>query len=303
MKELLPFPEVIDNSAISAWRKCQMDWYYSTLRNLEPNTSSIHLHAGKCYARGLEVARRSFYDSGVSEEAAISDGLEALTLAWGDFDYPDGEAKSFDRIFYALVEYFTEYPLGKDIIRPHRDALGRSALEFSFAIPLNVLNPSTGQPILYGGKFDMLGERDGALFVVDEKTAGQLGNQWMRNWLLDSQATGYCYAAKTFGYPVVGAIFRGISLLKGKYGHAQAIVYRPDWQIERWLSNLEETIRQMVGAWIRQHYLYSLDKSACNSYGGCGFHQLCESQHPERWIEVNFKPRNWNPMAKEEETA
>ena len=252
-----------------------MDWYYSTLRNLEPNTSSIHLHAGKCYAKGLEIARRTFYDGGLPEEAAIASGLEALTLAWGDFDYPDGE--------------------------PHRDALGRSALEFSFAIPLNVLNPSTGQPILYGGKFDMLGERDGALFVVDEKTAGQLGNQWMRNWLLDSQATGYCYAAKTFGYPVVGAIFRGISLLKGKYGHAQAIVYRPDWQIERWLSNLEETIRQMVGAWTRQRYLYSLDKSACNSYGGCGFHQLCESQHPERWIEVNFKPRNWNPMAKEEE--
>lgn len=300
MYETLPFPEIIDNTAISAWRKCQMDWYYSTLRNLEPNASSIHLHAGKCYAKGLEVGRRAFYDGGHSEETAIAMGLEALTKAWGDFDYPDDMPKSFDRIFYALIEYFTEYPMARDIIKPHRDALGRSSLEFSFAIPLSVLNPSTGQPILYSGRFDMLAEREGALFVEDDKTASQLGSQWMRNWILDAQMTGYCYAARAFGYPVVGAILRGVSILKGKYGHAQAIVYRPEWQIERWRENLEETIRQMVTAWERKRYLYALDKSSCNSYGGCSFHQLCESQNPERWIEVNFQPRNWNPLGKEE---
>lgn len=186
-----------------------------------------------------------------------------------------------------------------DIIKPFRLANGKSAVEFTFAIPLpNVRHSVTGDPILYGGRFDMLAERDGVLFVEDDKTASQLGSQWNRNWTLDSQFTGYCWAARDFGYPVAGAIIRGLSILKKGFGHAQAITYRPDWQIERWLQSTEHTVRLMIAYWEQNFFPLALDKHACNSYGGCGFSQLCESPNPESWIEMNYEPRVWNPLAK-----
>ena len=298
----LPFPELIDNSAISSFKKCPKDWYYSGLRSIAKKGGNIHLHAGGAYAAGLEHARKAFYDDGLPEEEAILIGLKALTSYWGDFDVPEASNKTYQNMCGALIEYFTQYPMATDIVKPFRLATGKSAVEFTFAIPLpNVLHPVTGQPILYGGRFDMLAERDGVLFAEDDKTASQLGTQWTRNWLLDSQFTGYCWAARAFGYPVAGAIIRGVSILAKGYGHAQSIVYRPDWQIDRWLETTEHYVKMMIAYWEQGFFPLALDKHACNSYGGCGYHQLCESPNPESWIEFNYEPRVWNPLAKGDE--
>lgn len=299
MTERPPFPELIDNSAISSFKKCARDWYYGSLRSLAKSGGNIHLHAGGAYAAGLEIARKAFYDDHLTEDEAILKGLEALTRFWGDFECPEGYAKTYDTMCCALIEYFVQYPMATDIIKPYVLGNGKSAVEFTFALPINVKHPDTGQDILLGGRFDMLGVRDGVLFVEDDKTASQLGPQWMRNWLLDAQFTGYCWAARSFNYPVAGAIIRGVSILKNGFGHAQAIVYRPEWQIERWLETTEHTVKMMIAYWQENKYPCELDKHSCNSYGGCSFHQLCESPNPESWIKVNYEKRHWNPLAKD----
>lgn len=296
-----PFPSLLDNSAISSFKKCPTDWMYGSLRSLARQGGNIHLHFGGAYAAGLETARKAFYDEGLPSDQAIACGLDAAIKYYGDFESPSDflGAKSFDRLVYALLEYFEQYPMETDIIKPFRLANGKSAVEFTFAIPLpNVKHPETGDPILYGGRFDMLADRENVLFVEDDKTASQLGSQWMKNWVLDSQFTGYCWAARDFGYPVAGAIIRGLSILKNGYGHAQSIVYRPDWQIERWIESTEHTVRMMIAYWEQDFFPLTLDKHACNSYGGCMYHQLCESQNPQSWIDINYEPRVWDPLAK-----
>jgi len=294
-----PFPLLLDNSAISSFKKCPADWYYGSLRSIARTGGNVHLHFGGAYATGLEAGRKAFYDEGATPDEAIARALGAATIFWADFQSPEGTAKTYERLIDALCEYFEEYPLATDVIRPHRLANGKSAIEFTFAIPLPGLkHPTTGDPILYGGRFDMLAERDGSLFVEDDKTASQLGPQWMRNWLLDSQFTGYCWAARDFGYPVAGAIIRGLSILKHGFGHAQAITYRPDWQIDRWIESTTHTVRLMIAYWEQGRFPMALDKHSCNSYGGCGYHQLCESPNPESWIALNYEPRIWNPLAK-----
>ena len=296
----LPFPMYLDNSAISSFKKCPKDWYYSYLRALTRKGGNIHLHAGGAFAAGLEATRKAFYDQGLPEEDSILAGLEALTRFWGDFDEPDSTRKTYPVMLLALIEYFLQYPLATDIIRPFKPAgASSSAIEFTFSIPIpEVLHPVTGQPLLYSGRFDMLAERDGVLFVEDDKTASQLGTQWMRNWLLDSQFTGYCWAASTYGYPVAGAIIRGVSILSSGFGHAQSIVYRPQWQIDRWYESTIHIMKMMIAYWEQDFFPLVLDKSSCNSYGGCSNHQLCESPNPETWIDINFEPRHWNPTEK-----
>ena len=299
MTSPLPFPELVDNSALSSFKKCPKDWYYSSLRAITRVGGNIHLHAGGAYAAGLEHARKAYYDDNLPADDAIAKGIDAFIRYWGDTDPLHETAKSFDRMLYALLEYFEEYPLETDIIKPHKLATGKHGIEFTFAIPLpGVFHPQTGNPILYGGRFDMLAEREGVVFVEDDKTASQLGSQWSRNWLLDSQFTGYCWAAREYGRPVAGAIIRGISILKNGYGHAQSIVYRPDWQIDRWLETTQHYVKMMIAYWEQDTYPLALDKHSCNSYGGCGYHPLCESPNPEGWIPQEYEPRIWNPLLK-----
>jgi hypothetical protein len=148
----------------------------------------------------------------------------------------------------------------------------------------------------------MLGVFHDALFAVDEKTASQLGPSWTRQWELDSQFTGYCWAAQQFSYPVAGAIVRGISFLKNSFGHAQAIVYRPAWMLDRWYQNLIYDIQRMIDTYERfQNSALipsALDKGVCSNYGGCAYYKLCTSPNPEAWVETEFAPRHWNPLAK-----
>lgn len=298
----LPFPELIDNTSRSMFVSCPQKWVYGNLRNLASKEPSIHLHAGGAFAFGLETSRKAFFNEGKSETEAIKLGCEAIIQFWGDFTAPEDSAKSLPRLVEALLEYFTEYPLDANPIKPLKNSDGSHAIEFTFSVPLPIKHPVTGNPLVYAGRFDMLAEYNGTLFAVDEKTASQLGAQWMNQWELDSQFTGYCWAAQQYGYPVGGAILRGISFLKTKFGHAQAIVYRPEWVINRWYANLIWDIEQMIELWNRaresRFIPQALDKAICGNYGGCAYKRLCETQNPEAWIDADFVPRTWNPLHK-----
>lgn len=294
------FPEVIDNTARSQFISCPTKWVYSTVNNLGSKIPSVHLHAGGAFARGLEVTRKAFYDEGQSPEHSIKVGAEALVEYWGDFESPDDSAKTKEKMLEALFEYFTEYPLGQDPIRPLKIGENKHAIEFRFALPLDIKHPETGNPLLYGGRFDMLGEFNSSLFAVDEKTTSQLGPTWGRQWELDSQFTGYCWAAQEYSYPVVGAVVRGMSILKTKFGHATPIVYRPQWMIERWHENLYYDITRMIQTYEDarngRFVPSALDKGICDNYGGCTFFRPCTSPNPGNWLSSEYGPRNWNPL-------
>lgn len=291
----MPFPPVIDNTMRGTFVACPMKFKQSFIDNLMPNAPSIHLHAGGALASALDVTRKAYYGGHADSDQALALGASELLRFWGDFPH-EHESKSLDRMLIAFDDYFREYPLALDSIKPLIQD-GKPATEFSFALPLNIDNPDTGEPLIYSGRFDMLGLYQDALFVVDEKTTSQLGQSWQQQWDLKSQFTGYCAAAKSYGYPVVGAVIRGIGLLKSGTTFAQVIEYRPDWQIERWYEQLHRDIHRMIQCYNSGVWDYALDE-ACATYGGCAFRRLCLSQHPADWIEGYYIPRNWNPLEK-----
>lgn len=298
----LPFPEVVDNSMISGFKRCEGYGFHSYIENLSPRGTSVHLHAGGAFAYGIEHARRAFYVDGRTPDEATGIGIAKLLHYYGDYECPPDSPKSAERMAGALEFYFDRYGYADDYIQPWSDG-SNNGIEFSFSMPMSIKHPVSGQPILYAGRFDMLGQhKNGSLFVVDEKTATQLGASWTNQWELDSQFTGYCAGAKMYNKPVVGAIIRGVSILKTKYDTAEAIIYRPDWQIERWWIQTHRIVERMIEVWKRgvSEVDFKLDKSACGSYGGCTFNSLCRSQEPDRWKAVNFEPRTWHPLLREE---
>lgn len=292
----MPFPYFIDNTQRDAFIACPLKWKRSFVDNLAQITPSIHLHAGGCLASALETTRRAFYEQHLPEWQALALGLEKLIVSWGDPEFGSDLDKSLPRMIWAFDDYFREYRLGSDSIQPliHH---GRAAVEFSFAIPLPINNPDSGDPLVFTGRFDMIGLFQDTLFVVDEKTTAMLGQSWAQQWDLKSQFTGYCAAAREYGHPVAGAIVRGIGLLKNSTTFTQVIQYRPDWQIDRWYTQLLRDVQRMVAAYTSNTYDAALSEP-CAAYGGCAFRRLCLSQHSEQWIEGYFTERNWDPLAK-----
>ena len=141
----------------------------------------------------------------------------------------------------------------------------------------------------------MVGVYNNLLFVVDEKTTSSLGPSWSAKWDLRAQFTGYCWAARTFHLPVVGTIIRGISILKTKYDKAEAISYRPDWEIDRWYKQLIRDLNRMKALYLEGYWDYNIS-DACESFGGCPFKRLCTSPEPENILPSYYIENTWNPL-------
>lgn len=326
------FPQVIDSSMMGRLKSCEQLFNKIYIEQWKPKGLSVHLHAGGCFAKGVEVARTAFY-TGIYEEpvkvqavdpntgeletgivyqpvkkeegdahASIANGLSALMRAYGDYSAPEsgsGSAKSLDRMVGALEFYFENYPLTFDSAFPIQLAGGKRGIEYSFIHPLPINHPVTGNPILYTGRMDAILNYAGDVFIFDEKTASSLGPTWSRQWGLRSQFTGYAWGCREAGIRTAGVVVRGISILKTKYETQEAISYRPNWQIDRWYTELLAWVQQALVAWSTSGWKHNLDHS-CAEYGGCAFRTACEMQDPKPLLSTYFEQRHWSPVTRKE---
>lgn len=293
-----PFPTAIDSSMLSTFRACPQQFYWNYIRRKDPQGLNIHLHAGGAFASAIEVARHNYYINDLSLFKSQCAGLKELWRYYGDFD--TDQAKSWHGMTRALVSYFEIYPFDSDIIQPARLG-GKPAIEFSFAVPLpETTHPESGEPILLSGRADMVGDYNGSQFLVDEKTTGSLGQSWPKKWDLRGQFLGYTFAAQQHGWDVVGAIIRGVAILKTRIDHAQVIIYHPDWMLNRWLEQTARDIERMIKCWEDDYWDFDF-ADACTNYGGCPYDRLCKVDNPEEWLSIYYQDNTWDPLHKDPE--
>ena len=293
------FPAVIDSSIMSSAKSCMRKAELEYFLHWKPKALSVHLVAGGAFAAGLEAARRAFWIDKLPETDCLALGGKALIAHYGDFECPSDSAKSLERTLGAFEFAMEQFPLGKDGAEPillHGD---KRAIEFSFVHPLPIKHPQTGDPLLYSGRADQIVNYAGGTFIEDDKTTSQLGASWPRQWDLRSQFTGYAWGCRESGIPVTGVLVRGLSILKTKYDKAEALTYRPDWQIERWYKQLIRDTIRMIECWREGYFDYNLDH-ACAEYGGCPFRQVCLVEDTDKWLGEFFQRRAWNPLTRKE---
>lgn len=323
------FPHTIDSTILAAFRSCPQKMFRQYVQHWKPTSESVHLVAGGAFAKGLEVARRAFFEGVASvptvsyDQAnefkrkvtwadhacpqhdntfATSAGLAALIAAYGDFECPPDSAKSLERTAGALEFYFERYSLGEDGMLPIQLPDGRSGIEFSFANPLPVAHPVTGDPILYTGRADLICHFADAVWILDDKTTTSLGASWANQWELRSQFTGYCWSAMQQGLEPAGALVRGVSILKTKYDTQQVMTYRTEHEVKRWLYQVERDLDRMMECWRSGWWDYALD-TACTEYGGCSLTRICKSPSPDDYLPIYFHQRVWDPLARRELTV
>jgi hypothetical protein len=293
LKDQTEFPKVWDNTMLADTSDCEQKANIRFLHHLRPNTSNVNLHAGKVFAKGIDTVRRTFYGPPTPLDAK-AEGAKEMIREWGEFDSGDS-VKSLPNMLGALESYLVQYNPATDHIKP-LIINGVPATEFSFAHPLEVLHPITNEPLIYCGRFDMLGVLNNeVLFVVDEKTTKQLGPTWPKQWTLRSQFMGYTWGARKFGHDVKGAIVRGVSILKKSYGHAEAIVYFDQWMLDRWYEQVHYKLERLKQSWKMGLYQHSFSLT-CTAYGGCPYMMLCESPNPDQWVDPYYVVEKWDPM-------
>lgn len=312
------FPSLVDSSLLSAFAKCRRKGYWSGVRRLVKSEENIHTNAGGAYAEGLKVFRRSFYEEKLGMEQSRINGFKALlssfnhdieevsqsplvtsapTILGKQPQERDSAKVDWINTAMAYLFYLEYFKPEFDPLRPHQID-GKHLVEFSFAIPLPIRNPQTGDPILYGGRFDMVGEMNGTLFVVDDKTTGAMGKNWANEWRLRGQITGYVWAAKsTLKLPIAGAIIRGVSIQKEANKYLQVPVNVSNWRIDRWYEGMIEQCNRLVQCWHERRWPTDGEINyQCSTYGACEYMRLCESPTPESWINGYYKIHKWSPV-------
>lgn len=305
------FPEQISYTSHSMFRQCPQKWFYAYCSGFRKKMDkSVDLVAGAAFAAGLEAARKAHYDEGADPTDAALVGIEALIEAYGEDAWPE-HTKNRQAMMGALYAYFTQWPLASDYLKPMPSPAG-SGIEFKFAYPLPIQHPALDQPLLYGGRLDMLAQyRDtGTLWTVDDKTASSLGPRWKNKFRLDSQGTSYVWAAQQHGYTVAGFIVRGTSILKRSYGHEEAYNPRSKWQIDDWYEQLLRDVQRMKFTYLhalgqswddiplmKERPDRALTQDACGAFGGCPFLDACGSPNGEAWLRAAMvDPNDQGPI-------
>lgn len=293
------FPEVLDSSILATFKSCPQLFHKIYIQQWKSKEPSVHLHAGAAFAKGIEAARTSFYVDGLDANDSIATGLQALLTSYGAFECPPDSAKSAERTAGALEYYFEHYKFVRGLDEPIVLPSGKRGIEFNFVHPLEVKHPETGNPLLYCGRMDAILNYAGTVFKCDEKTTSSLGPTWSRQWDLRSQFIGYEWGCRTAGIKTAGILVRGVSILKTKYDTQQAIVYHPDWMVDRWHNELYDWIASMLRCWETGKWTYNMDHS-CSNYGGCGFLRACTAQDETAWLDTYFERRHWDPITRME---
>jgi len=258
----------------------------------------------------MDSFRKAYYGKGLSQGEALGIAVRDCIRAYGMFEPAEGraseEAKTWDRVAAGIISYLREWPPEEDHLRP---AIfnGEVSSEFSFAIPLPIDHPDTGEPILYGGVFDAMmrfgetgwnKEKDYShlpLYGYDDKTTYQMGPSWAADWVMRGQFIGYYWSARQAEFPLEGFIVRGTAFQKTQIKHQEAILYIPEWKVEQWYENLLNRIERLINIYKLGYYEKNWG-DACASYGGCPYKTLCDSPSPHKWIKTHYKLRTWSPI-------
>lgn len=277
---------------------CEQKFFNEYILKLSPLAISPDLHAGGAFSHGIEVVRHSVWVNGLDIDSALLQGTRAMMEYWGMFEPPHNHPKTCEAMIGALYYYFKEaFPIETDIIKPFLYAGGMPAIEFSFSIPMEVSHPVTGDPILFGGRADLIGVYDNALTcIVDEKTTKRLGDHWQKQWDLRGQFLGYTYAAKQHNIPVDLSVIRGIAILKYDYSHLEVIEQYPNWLVEQWWHEANKKVARAKQRFLDRDWGYSFGE-ACTSYSGCVFTKMCLTKDKSTMYS-EYQERNWNPLRK-----
>jgi PD-(D/E)XK nuclease superfamily len=214
----------VDNSALRAVARCSTEAWVRYVMGYTDAEERMELRAGTATHKALAT----FLTTG-DVDAALAE-YDADYQTWSDANVPPDHRLSHGNTSQILrfwcethtraslpfrirhVELGFKHPLGVctcgHAVRAHVAGHG-ACLLLDCAC-------RTYDPILLTGRLDGLAEYQGALYVLEHKTTGRIHDYWIRRWRLDSQLSGYVWAAQRLlpQDTIVGVLLNAIEYSK-----------------------------------------------------------------------------------------
>lgn len=294
-------------------------WYQFHTRDVIDKTG-----AAIAEAHGIRIFGEKRYESmrdqlsvGATDRTnAIAVALDVLNTS-GFYDDPTDRNRTISNISESLIAWVDDYDLDRypiwvrDITDRNSDIGVENPFDVVVDFTYDIGQTRYDKTYRFTGKLDGLqhnkkrnsaDNEKGPLFIYEEKTGGKLDDNWLSQWTLSHQITGYCVASSTFtGMPCVDAKISGMRLPIGRIPHEgirKASVPRNQLMIEKWAGWFIDSAN-VEQRWVDQIYDAPMYTHSCNRYfSSCTFLPFCAAPDLEEkeLIFSEMVDDEWSPL-------
>lgn len=235
----------------------------------------------------------------------INFALQALHSS-GYYDDPNDKRRTLANMEACVIAYYDRYEFGRYplFIADRQNPECLIGVEVPFELVIEFKTNDTCHSYRFTGKIDGLhhmsvDNRD--LCVQENKTTSYLRPEWVEQYALAHQVTGYCVAAALItGEPCHNAFIRGLQIpLKQMHGESvvREPVFREDYKIQRWFDWFRHTT-ELFEKYKDDPMSAPMYTHSCNRFfRTCSFIALCDSPDDEKQgIIEEMVHDEWNPL-------
>ena len=299
-------PLYVDNSQLKAVARCSTEAMVRYVLHWTTAEERAALLAGTAFHKAMEA-----HFQGETSEVA----LKAFTDNYSEW----GEANvaTTDRLHPTNLVRILNHWLETHAVRSLPFQVAHDLVEIGFSFPL-----TDEGDIVFCGRIDAIATYEGGHYIVEHKSTGRISADWLDAFHLDSQLSGYIWAAgQHLGEPVVGAFLNAVefSKLPGSAGkckthgvpysecghlHANAqiaVVTRTEAQLVEWrktATTLARRFAEMKAKWPTLAHLHKVRTQGTfnGSCRWCSFKELCKLGRSVEYIHANLIHDPWSPF-------
>lgn len=283
----------LDNTAVSAYMACPMEYKLAMHEHRRPSGRSPALAYGSLWHTMLEVHYKTGGNANMVRAAAES--------AWPDLDpQVEGDHRTMERAWIDYLGYVKKWgpptaEQGKTIGYPHAPLVEISVN----AVAGRLIHP-------YAGKLDRIIELNGLGYVEDHKSTSRLDKHYFTQFELSNQMKGYTYMARHLfpNLKIVGVRINVLHLLKGGSNYERHLVTYSPAVLDEWADNMNTWFRRINRSIEDNDWPMHFGDNGCSrKFGMCAYHRVCSASPRvrERVLDQEFEVNPWNPLEIDDE--
>lgn len=305
--------EWLDSSKVNEFYLCPKRYYYRHELNLVPfqHSSATNFADAMHFGHALHAALATFYDGTAFDPSTCPCPFEPslgclfckgeriprifaqFLLNYPDDPIDDRDPRTRDRGLEILQQYITKW---------RREPFQVIGVEIPFARPFDGFT--------YIGRIDLLKLENGRISPMDHKTASRFGDQFLRQFKLSGQITGYIDSTHIIlqeAFPDLPPVTEGdinairVTTKIQDESFLRITTSRSPAEIAEWRQEVQDVFEHIK--WYRQRGNFPKRAPfACHAYmRPCDYLPICEAQpgSRENIIANQYEVNPWNPITED----
>ena len=275
-----------DNTSLIALKKCPRYYQYSILEGYASGGENTHFRWGSEYNNALVMYNQAIADGMTKDEATASAVAYALEHTWDfELDRPwvsTMPMKTRETLVRSIIWYLDKYyddPIETQVLET-----GKSAVELSCRVDIDLTSELTGESYLLCGYVDRKGSFMGSSWVTDWKsTKSALDEKYFESYSPNNQVSQYSFIMNILDdEPVKGVIIDAVQLGVSYSRFQRGLIPRTPSVLEEWFRDAVYYIR-LNEKFLEANY-WPQNDTACTKLGGCHFKEVCSKSPAIRLI-------------------